>query len=122
NMPGFRMNVGSQGKGSRRGPWRDGGKRKQKQPEWRKQSMHAASDSAELEAPLASVGYRGRFREGPEHAICPFDQRGAGAGIRYDAQYQGRWQGFSIQVSAAHAAKVQELLTQLEAEDEEPAF
>jgi hypothetical protein len=121
-MPGFRIKVGSQGKGSRRGPWRDGGKRKQRHPEWRKQAMHATRDPAELGATLVSLRYRVPYRESPEHAIYRFDQKVAGTGIRYQPEYHGRWQGFSIHVLADHAAKVQELLTQLEAEDEESAF
>src|SRR5437868_11698820 len=88
--PSHSHQSGSQGKGSRRLPWRDGGARKQRRPEWRKQAMHAVADPAELGETPAVLPYRPRYGESPEHAIYCLDQAMARAGIAYFPEYWGR--------------------------------
>lgn len=94
-------------------PGRDGGRRKSKFPEWRKQAMHAVDDIAELDKPLATLSYRGEWGEKPSAIIYKFDQKIAKTGIRYHAKYWGRWAGFTIQVMNDHAEKVCALIDEL---------
>src|SRR2546428_640909 len=88
--------FGNPGKGSRRVPWRDGGRRKQRRSEWRKQAMHAVAELAALAAPLTSLPCRGPYWERPKHLIYRLDQELARAGIAYYPEYGGRWRGFTI--------------------------
>src|SRR5436190_23212742 len=114
--PSFSRRSGSQGKGSRRGPWRDGGDRKKRGPEWRKQAMHAVADPAELGETPAVLPYRPRYGESPEHAIYCLDPAMARAGIAYYPEYGGRWRGFTLAVAADQRERVQALLAGLKGE------
>jgi hypothetical protein len=105
---------GSQGKGSRRGPWRDGGAHKQRSPEWRKQAMHAVAELAELGEPFVVLPYRGRYGETPSHAIYRLDQEMTRSEIRYYPEYQGRWRGFTLSVAVDHRERAQEVIARLE--------
>jgi hypothetical protein len=105
--------FGSRGKGSRRMPWRDGGRRKQRCSEWRKQAMHAVDDPATLEEPVAALTFRGYLCDKPEHLIYRLDQEMARAGIPYHPEYGGRWRGYTIAVTARHKEKVREIMKRL---------
>ena len=94
-------------------PWRDGGRRKERRSEGRKQAMHAVEDPAALAEPVGSLAFRGHFREKPEHLIYRLDQEMARAGIAYYPEYGGRWQGFAIYVTACHKEKVREMIARL---------
>src|SRR5438445_6317187 len=114
--PSHSHQSGSQGKGSRRLPWRDGGARKKRRPEWRKQAMHAVADPAELGETPAVLLYRPRYGESPEHAIYCLDQAMARAGISYFPEYWGRWRGFTLSVAAEQREQVHSLLVRLKDE------
>src|SRR5205809_999431 len=111
--PSYPHQSGSQGKGKRRGPWRDGGARKQRRPEWRKQAMHPVAEQAELGEAPAVLPYRARRGEPPEHAIYCLDQAMARAGIAYYPEYQGRWRGFTVSVPASHQERALEVIGRL---------
>ena len=105
--------FGRRGKGNRRFPGREGGARKRKRPEWHKQAMHAVDDISELGEPLVSLSYRGEWGKPPSVKIHKFDQKIAKTGIRYHAEYLGRWAGFTIQVVDEHAEKVRALIEEI---------
>ena len=94
-------------------PWRDGGVRKQRRSEWRKQAMHAVDDQAALEKPAASLTFRGHYREKPRHLIYRLDQAMPRAGIAYYPEYGGRWRGFTIYVTAGDRERVWEMIARL---------
>ena len=106
--------FGRRGKGNRRFPGREGGARKRKRPEWHKQAMHAVDDISELGEPLVSLNYRGEWGKPPSVKIHKFDQKIAKTGIRYHAEYLGRWNGgFIIRVLDKHAEKVQNIISEI---------
>src|SRR2546426_11747456 len=96
---------GSQGKGSRRVPWRDGGAHKQRPPEWRKQAMHAVAEPAELGEPFVVLPYRGRYGEAPSHAIYRLDQEMARSDIPYYPEYGGRWRGVTLSLAGGQRGR-----------------
>ncbi len=106
----------SRGKGGRRFPGRDGGRRKQKAIAWRKSAAHAVDDPSELSGDLIVLSYLCPFRRDAAASIYAFDQRLAGTGIRYHAELHGsRFDPvFTICVPAACAAMVQALIARLE--------
>lgn len=102
--------FGRRSKGSRRFPGREGGARKRKHPQWRKQAMHAV-DESDLGEPLVFLMYAGEWGEPPSVKIYKFDQEIAKTGIRYHAEYLGRWRGgFAIRVLDEHAAEVRNII------------
>jgi hypothetical protein len=75
--------------------------------------MHAVDEPAALEEPLASLRYRGRYWERPEHLIHRLDQEMARAGIAYYHEYEGQGQGFTIYVTAGQKEQVWEIIAHL---------
>jgi hypothetical protein len=106
----------SRGKGSRRVPWRDGGRRKQKRSEWQKRAAHAVKELSELSGVLVVLPYRCPSGRTPAEAIYRIDQQIARTGIRYYAELHGtpHWPLFMIQVPAQDAARVRSLIEQVE--------
>jgi hypothetical protein len=76
----------SRGKGSRRRPGRDGGRRKWKVAEWRKQATHAVGAISELVGELTMVEYHCPFRRTAGECIYWFDQEAARIGLWYYAE------------------------------------
>jgi hypothetical protein len=102
--------------GSRRGPWRDGGRRKQKRAVWRKQAVHAIDTFPKNSGELVELTYFGPWPHSAAESIYLFDQRIAGTGIRYQAELRGGWRFeplFIIRVPASAAAKVSAIIAQI---------
>lgn len=102
----------SRGKGSRRWPGRDGGRRKQKPVEWRKQATHAVDDVADLGTELVVLDYSCPFGRSPAESIYLFDQEMARIGARYYAELRGsrRYPVFRFHVLTACADVVCEII------------
>jgi hypothetical protein len=64
---------GSRGKGSRRGPWREGGARKARRPEWQKRAFHAVEAINSITEPVASLWYLSNHRKNPSERIYVLD-------------------------------------------------
>src|SRR5262249_13008801 len=105
----------SRGKGSRRVPWRDGGKGKRKVAAWRKQAVHSVDDLAELPGELVALRYVCPADHTAAESIYLFDQRIAHTGIRYHAELHGtrHWPVFTIRVSADQGDRVSVILAQM---------
>jgi hypothetical protein len=103
---------GSQGKGNRRGPWRDGGAGKKRRPAWQKRAPHAVESMAAIPKPVASLWYMGDHRKNPSERIYVLDQRMAKAGVRYFAAYGGPW-AFKITVAAGNRAVATKIVESL---------
>ena len=107
----------SRGKGSRRGPWREGGARKRKRPApWQHRAQHIAESAEELSQPVVAVNYSGAFGEDAGLTIYRLDQEMAQIGVRYFAEYQGddfRTAHFKIHVPTKHADAVAAVLARL---------
>ena len=82
-MPGMR------GKGGRRRPWRDGGRKKTIVVDWFIQAHHAVDDLENLQVPLVTLEYQRGFTDKPDLAIYKFDQQAAKVGLKYFAEFQG---------------------------------
>jgi hypothetical protein len=106
----------SRGKGSRRVPWRDGGRRKRKPVTWRKQATHAVDDPSELSGELVWDYYQCPSGRSPHQGIYLFDQEAARAGIRYYAELSGSrfYPAFFIHVPVADKDKVTAIIARLE--------
>jgi hypothetical protein len=109
------MSPRSRGKGSRRLPWRDGGRRKQKVAEWRKQATHAVEALTELTGELVRVHYHSPFGQKPGESIYRFDQEAARSSLRYFAELGGyrRAPVFTLHVPVDQAAAVQAIVARL---------
>jgi hypothetical protein len=103
---------GSLGKGSRRGPWREGGARKARRPEWQKRASHAVEAIDSITEPVASLWYLGDHRKNPSERIYVLDQRMAKAGIPYFAEYGNRW-SFRVTVSAKYRTRANAIIESL---------
>jgi hypothetical protein len=75
--------------------------------------MHAVDGPAALEEPVASLPYRGHYRERLEHLIYRLDQEMARAGIAYYPQHRGGRQGFVICVAAHDKEMAREVIARL---------
>jgi hypothetical protein len=74
----------SRGKGGRRFPGREGGRRKRRPVgSWRHRCQHLVEDQSELSPPLVSLWYSGRWGEKLEHRAYVLDQEMAKAGVRW---------------------------------------
>lgn len=106
----------SRGKGSRRVPWRDGGRGKQKAAEWRKQATHAVDELTALSGEVVSLTYSPPFGRSAADAIYLFDQEIAHTGIRYHAELQGSRLSplFTIRVLSDEAARATALIARLQ--------
>ena len=101
--------------GSRRGPWRDGGRGKQKRAVWRKQAVHAIDEFPRNSGELVELTYFGPWRHSAAESIYLFDQRIAGTGIHYQAELSRKYFGptFIIRVPASDAAQVSAIIAQI---------
>ena len=106
----------SRGKGSRRLPGRDGGRRKQRIAQWRKQAVHAVDGADELHAPLVPLTYTCPRGKSPAEGIYLFDQAMACTGIRYQAELYGSrfFPVFIIRVPTESARTVTHVITKVE--------
>src|SRR4051794_10137688 len=106
----------SRGKGKRRFPGRDGGRRKQKPVAWRKRATHAVDDRSELPGQLVELSYVCSFDQSAAQAIYSFDQALAHTGIRYHAELHGGryWPVFTLRVPADSVATVRSIITRLQ--------
>jgi len=106
----------SRGKGSRRVPWRDGGRVKRKRPTWRKQATHSVDEVPEAWDEVVELTYRPQSRRSPAEAIYLLDQEVAGMAIRYTAELGGTrcWPVFTIRVPASCAAAVGAIIARIE--------
>ena len=104
----------SRGKGSRRRPWRDGGRRKWRSPEWRKQAVHAIEDFPKEAGELVEMFFFPCDRSAAK-SIYLFDQRIAHTGIKYQAELHGKrfTARFIIRVPASDVATVSEIIAQI---------
>ena len=102
----------SRGKGSRRVPGRDGGRRKRKPVEWRKQATHAVDDVSQLDGVLIELTHVCPFGRSAAECIYLFDQEVARAGIRYHAELRGTrlTPMFALRVPAAHEGTVRAII------------
>ena len=109
------MSPRSRGKGSRRGPWRDGGRGKQKVPAWRKQATHAVENLMELAGELTKVHFLCPFGRTAGESIYLFDQEAARIGFRYFAELSGArlTRMFTLHVSADQAEVVGAIIARL---------
>lgn len=109
------LSPGSRGKGGRRAPGRDGGRRKQKGVAWRKQAMHAVDDATQL-GELVELSFMCPFGQSAAESIYLFDQEMARAGIRYCPELRGslRFPRFSLLVPADCADAVRAIITQIQ--------
>lgn len=105
----------SRGKGGRRFPKRDGGRRKQKRPVWRKQATHAADDVTELLGDSVVLTHRVPWGQTPAEWIYLLDQQTAGTGIRYHAELSGPrgWRVFNFRVAVDDAETVRVIMALL---------
>lgn len=108
------MSPRSRGK-NRRGPWRDGGRRKQKVTEWRKQAAHAVAELTELTGELTEVHYSCPFGRTPGESIYLFDQEAARIGLHYFAELGGFRLApmFSLHVPVDQAEAVHAIVSRL---------
>ena len=104
---------GSRGKGSRRGPWRDGGARKSRPASWQKQAAHASKSLADLPKPVVTLLYLGKHHKNPGEKIYVLDQLIARAGIPYLPIQAGRW-AFRITVPADNRVEVEDMIARLQ--------
>lgn len=109
------MSPRSRGKGSRRLPGRDGGRRKRKVAEWRKQATHAVDALTELTGELIRLDYHCPFGHAPGESIYRFDQEAARIGLRYFAELGGYRLApvFTLHVSVDQAATVLAIIARL---------
>jgi hypothetical protein len=105
----------SRGKGGRRFPGRDGGRRKRKRPERRKQATHAVDELWQLSGQLVSLMYLCPASRTPAESIYLFDQRIARIGTHYLAELHGSrfWPFFLIRVPADCAVAVGAVIEEL---------
>jgi hypothetical protein len=106
----------SRGKGSRRFPGRDGGRRKQKVVEWRKRAAHAVDALPPSAEGSVDLTYRCPFGRSAAESIYLFDQRIAHTGIRYRAELHGPrlHPVFIIRVPVTSSAAVGAIIIQIE--------
>ena len=111
------MRVGSKGKGSRRRPGRDGGRRSSKThgDAWSKRVTHAV-DLVELRKPTRPrLGFPSRFREPLTDAAYRMDQAFAQASIPYAVRLPEGARCFDIFVSAEDVDRADAMLRRLSA-------
>src|SRR5262245_53299185 len=105
----------SRGKGGRRFPGRDGGRRKSKPVEWRNRAPHSVKEPTELPGDLVVLTWYCPFGRSPAESIYLFDQGIARTGIRYHAELFGsRLQpGFIIRVPAEGEATARAIIARI---------
>ena len=103
----------SRGKGSRRRPWRDGGRKKGLRPDWRKNARHSTDSQADLTPPTETLSLPEFVLRNPVKSIYIFDQEMAAAGIAYHVEHHGSFRGFTVAVAEAAAGRVREILHRL---------
>src|SRR5262245_25998496 len=105
----------SRGKGSRRVPWRDGGKGKRKLAAWRKQATHAVEGLPKETGEIVELRYSVSYGRSAAEGIYLFDQRIARTNIRYEVELRrsGICSQFVIRVPAPHAAAVTAIIAQI---------
>jgi len=108
----------SRGKGSRRVPWRDGGRRKTKSVSWRKQAQHALDSVDDFVGPVHLLMIHGYYGDSASDMIYRFDQAMAKIGVHYYAEFSGQRQAlwrwtFKVWVLAAKVAEVQEIISRI---------
>src|SRR6266436_6614375 len=105
----------SRGKGSRRMPGRDGGRRKSKPAIWRKQAQHAVDSVDELKGPVHPLLIQGRYGDSAPDMIYRFDQDMAKIGLPYYAEFSGWRHGwtFRVWVLEDRASNVQEIISRI---------
>ena len=106
----------SRGKGGRRFPGRDGGRRKQKAVEWRKQAKHSVDELSTFTEESVAMNYFCPSGQSPAEAIYRFDQEIARTGIRYYAELHGSrfWHFFTLHVPAHSATTVESILARVQ--------
>ena len=117
----------SRGKGSRRMPGREGGRRKAKailpggksndedRLTWRKHAQHAVASLADLTEPFCPLVTSGFFGDSAADFIYKFDQCIAKWGLPYYAECTGRrhqWT-FKVWVSSGNASDVNEIIARI---------
>ncbi len=109
---------GSKGKGARRFPGRDGGRRRGHRSDWSKQARHATESTDDLTPPLVTLQYEGKWGGSAANNIYKFDQLMSKLGTRYFAEYNGRWRGFAITVSKEHEQDTRKIIAALQPHSE----
>ena len=105
------MISGALGKGNRRFPSRDGGRKKSKRGKaWESRAQHLVP-LVEIPVPHTKISYGGRFREEPASAIYRFDQEMAKLGLSYFAAWNG-W-SFEITIPANRSAQIEDIVRNL---------
>ena len=109
------MRVGSKGKGNRRRPGRDGGRRGAKvvAAAWRKRVSHAVDLTALRDPKRPKFGFPSKFRETLESAAYRMDQFFAKAEIAYSVDVPDGAGYFDIQVGAVDLERTNALLKRL---------
>ena len=105
---------GSKGKGSRRFPGRDGGRRRGHPEDWSKQARHATQSTADLMPPLVTLRYQGEWLAPASKNIYRFDQLVAKIGAFYYPRYRNRLEGFDITVAKSHEDDIRKIIDMLE--------
>ncbi|MBI3469613.1 MAG: hypothetical protein HY000_41970 [Planctomycetes bacterium] len=72
------------------------------------------ADVFELKHPVTTLQFRGAFHKKTSENIYLFDQMVAKKGVRYHAEFLGRWSGFRITVPENAAGIVNALLSNLD--------
>lgn len=110
----------SKGKGSRRGPWRGGGRGKQKIQTWESRAAHAVDSPTLLGEKPVQLYYRGAWEKNASERIYLLDQEFSRAGIVYAAELDpGRWHPtFTIFVPASMRSKAAAIIAQLDRNDQ----
>ena len=105
----------SRGKGSRRGPWRDGGRGKRKAVVWRKQAVHAVEELPKASGEVVELTYLCPSGRSAAESIYLFDQRIARTGIHYQPELHGTrfWPAFIIRVAAENADVVSLIIARI---------
>jgi hypothetical protein len=107
----------SRGKGNRRFPGREGGKRKRKAARpWERRCQHLVADVAELQQPVTTLWYGGPWGTELEHQAYVFDQEMARLEIRYFAVLAVRYRRYAwhLTVAESDAEQVAETIARLE--------
>lgn len=106
----------SRGKGSRRGPWREGGRGKQRPVSWRKQAVHAVAALPKEIGEIVELNLSRPSGLSPAECIYLFDQRMSRFGIHYEAELHGRGYHsyFMIRAPARNEAEVRGAIAQIQ--------
>lgn len=106
----------AQGKGSRRSPWRDGGRKgAKKKPDWQRQTKHYV-DLVEIPTPHGTDVFAGESQESISKAMYRFDQAMAKRRLKYHAsELRGRYLdgAFEITVSKKDIEKLKNVISSL---------